>query len=152
MVNLTQEQIKEIAEELDMGFRCLVNKTNGELLFFPDTLKLYDIDTEAWEEEIEKFENNPSDYAEIKALESWNSFKIMEDFIKTITDNNKLKEKLINALQRRKPFREFKYVIDNSGEYRQLWFEFKDRSLQNWVIERYEELIELEEFNKENDF
>ena len=115
MINLTQEQIKEIAEELDMGFRCLVNKTNGELLFFPDTLKLYDIDTEAWEEEIDKFENNPSDYAEIKALESWNSFEIMEDFIKTITDNNKLKEKLINALQRRKPFREFKYVIDNSG-------------------------------------
>lgn len=105
--SLTQEQIKEIADQLDCGFRCFWHKTEGELLFFPDTLKHPDMDTEAWSEEMEKFENNFDKLKEIDGLESHDSIEIMADFVETLSDSNKLKNKLIDALNRNRPFREF---------------------------------------------
>ncbi len=65
----------------------------------------------------------------------------MADFAEQLDDSNKLKTKLINALNKRKPFREFKFVIDNSGEYRQKWFDFKNEQLQQWVKDKFEETI-----------
>jgi hypothetical protein len=47
------------------------------------------------------------------------SFRIMEDFIYSLPENaHELKSKLVQALNRRKPFQNFKYVIDGSGKYR----------------------------------
>ncbi len=144
MINLTKEQIKEIAEQLDCGFRSFVHKENGELLFTPDTLRHPDMDLDAWSEENEKLDNNFMDYLEIEPLESRDSFQIMADFAESLTDSNKLKEKLFNALNRRGPFREFNFVIDNSGEYREEWFKFKDQKLRDWVqenIDRFNDMI-----------
>jgi hypothetical protein len=144
MINLTKEQIKEIAEQLDCGFRSFVHKENGELLFTPDTLRHPDMDLNAWSEENEKLDNNFMDYLEIEPLESRDSFQIMANFAESLTDSNKLKEKLFNALNRRGPFREFNFVIDNSGEYREEWFKFKDQKLRDWVqenIDRFNDMI-----------
>ncbi|MCX6238718.1 MAG: UPF0158 family protein [Bacteroidia bacterium] len=145
MTPLTQEQIKEIAEQLDCGFRCFWNKHDGELLFIPDTMKHPDMDTEAWSDEMEKLDDNFFDYKEIDQLESSDSFEIMADFVETLSDSNNLKNKLIDALNRGRPFRGFKFVIDNSGEYRQKWFDFKNMKMQKWVIDRFNEIINLEE-------
>lgn len=70
MTNLTNEQIKEIAEQLDCGFRCFWNKETGELIITPDTSKHPEMDTEAWSDELEKLENNFCDYYEIDNLSS----------------------------------------------------------------------------------
>ena len=35
-VNLTKEQIKEIAGEMEMGFRCFYNPETGEVKSMPD--------------------------------------------------------------------------------------------------------------------
>lgn len=140
MAVLTKEQIKEIAEQLDCGFRCFWNKQNGELVFIPDTLKHPEMDTEAWVEEMEKLDNNLHDFKEFEQLESIDSFEIMAQFADTFADSNKLKNKLIDALNKKKPFREFKYVIDNSGEYRQKWFEFKNQNLQKWVQDKFDQI------------
>jgi len=50
----------------------------------------------------------------------------MADFAE-IVDDSILQNKLINALNRPKPFQNFKWQIDNSGEFRQRWFDFKNR-------------------------
>jgi len=144
MMSLTKEQIMEIAEQLDCGFRCFWNRLNGELLFFPDSLKHPDIDLDAWSCEMEKFDNNFDEYLEIENLESSDSFSIMADFADSLPDSLRLKSRLINALNKKKPFREFKFEIDNSGEYRQMWFDFKNSKLQEWVIARFNEMINLE--------
>jgi hypothetical protein len=68
----------------------------------------------------------------------------MADFADSLSDSHRLKSRLINALNRKKPFREFKFVIDNSGEYRQMWFDFKNRKLQEWGIENFNRNINLE--------
>jgi hypothetical protein len=145
MKPLTPEQIKEIAGQLDCGFRSFVSKIDGEILFIPDTFKHPDIDMHAWSDEIKKIDANFSDYMEIEQMESRDSFKIMADFVDTLPDSNSLKGRLIHALNKNKPFREFKFVIDNSGEYRQRWFDFKNQRIQQWVIDSFDAIINFEE-------
>jgi hypothetical protein len=140
---LTNDQIKEIAEQLDCGFRCFIHKQSKELLFIPDTLKNPEMDMDAWTDENDKLEANFFDYYEIEQLESHDSFQIMEDFVDTLDDSSKLKETLYSALSKPKPFRNFKSEIDYSGEYRQKWFDFKKQWLMDWVkkgLERFKNI------------
>jgi len=142
MTQITENQIKEIASQLDCGFRCFVERTTGELVFIPDADKYPDIEIETWSNEIEKIESDHNDFAEIEPLESKDTFMIMAQFVESVNDTE-LKNKLISALNRRSPFREFKFVIDYSGEYRQKWFDFKNHKIQDWVRENIIILDEL---------
>ena len=68
----------------------------------------------------------------------------MEDFTDELPDNTRIKVTLIEALNKRKPFREFKYEIDNSGDYRQLWFDFKNQKMIEYVKDRIDYIIKCE--------
>ena len=58
------------------------------------------------------------------------SLRIMEGFIYSLPDQaHELKTRLTQALNNAKPFRNFKYIIDNSGQYREQWFAFKSQQL-----------------------
>lgn len=138
MKPLTPELIKEIAELLDCGYRCYLHKRTGELLSLPDMENNSFEDDEFFTEELEKLENEFSEYIEIERPSSRESYDIMVDFTNQLADNNALKSKLIEALNRRKPFREFKYQIDNSGIYRNEWFAFRDAKLQQLVLDAFE--------------
>lgn len=59
----------------------------------------------------------------------------MVDFAESV-DDKMIGGKLINALNRTKPFHNFKWQIDNSGEYRQQWFDFKKMRYMQWVKEQ----------------
>jgi hypothetical protein len=136
----SDEVIKEIAGEVDGGFNCYLHKENFEIIAIPNELRFLDIDEELWQESIDIVENNPGAYFVIEPLESRESFKIMEHFIDTLAENSRLRDRLIHALNRSKPFHNFKYEIDNSGEYRQKWFDFKQAQIEEHV----RKLIELE--------
>jgi hypothetical protein len=127
----TTKQIKEIAEQLDCGFRAFYHKNTGELIFVPNTDQ-HDMDTSAWNEELKTLETHFINYCEIDAMESGDSFQVMVDFTEQLKEP-KLKERLKNALNRKKPFREFKIVIDNSGKHRQEWFDFKNKRYFEWT-------------------
>jgi hypothetical protein len=135
MAPLTEQQIQEIAEQLDNGFQCFFHKTTGELLFVPELDNPY-VETEFFEDDLEKLDNNPDDYIEIEKPTSSDSFEIMARFTEQL-NNDKIKNQLINALNKNKPFREFKFVIDNSGVYRQQWFDFKNAQLRQWVSDKF---------------
>ena len=141
MATLTPEQINEIAQELDSGFKCYWNKKSNELLFIPDELRHPDMEIEHWEDDLKKLKKNRKDFKEIPPLEPRDSLKMMREFIGTLSDSNSLKETLLDAMNKSKAFREFKFVIDNSGDYRQKWFDFKNQKLEEWVRERFEEII-----------
>ena len=64
-------------------------------------------------------------------MESHDSIKIMENFVDEVNDIM-LQEKLINALNRKKPFANFKYLIEDS-DYRQQWFEFRQAQYELYV-------------------
>ena len=143
MLKLTKEQIYDLAQELDIGNRCFIHKKTGEFMFLPDFEESGYDGEEFFEEEIEKLENNFTDYIEIDRPRSHDSFQFMADFTEQLQDRNPLKNRLINALNKRKPFREFKFLIDNSGAYRQAWFDFKNAQLCQWVMDKFEEKTRL---------
>ncbi len=132
MLTFTNEQIKEISEQLDCGFNAFYHKQTGELFFVPDTNQHYGMDLYAWQDELDKLDENFLDYHKISPMEASDSFRVMSDFAEQLTDK-KLQDELVSALNRKKPFREFKFVIDNSGAYRQSWFDFKNKRYIEWT-------------------
>lgn len=77
---------------------------------------------------------------EIEPPESYDSFKVMERFTEKVPDAG-LREKLIDALNRRKPFANFKRIVDDS-DYRQDWFDFRQARLEEHVYEALKDEIE----------
>lgn len=145
MKTLSTEEIIEIADQIDMGFRCFFHKDKSKLLFIPDLKNEIYIEEGFYQEELEELENNFADYIEIERPQSKDSFEIMVDFAEQLNDKSLLKVKLINALNNKKPFREFKQLIDNSGDYREEWFEFKTARLRAWVNEKFNDAIQKNE-------
>lgn len=144
MNNKITDNVKEIAEQLDCGFRVFIHIKTRQILFVPDDNNYSDFDTEAWAEELEKLENNFTEYYEIDKWTSSDAFEIMSEFTEQLTDNN-LQSRLIYALGKKKPFREFKFVIDSSGDFRQLWFDFKNKWQQDFVSRQLNRIKPIDE-------
>ena len=140
MLVLTTKQIYEIAQEFDCGNRCYLNKKTNEIISTPDFEMNFDDGKEFYEEILEELESNWDDYVEIDKPSSSDSYEFMVDFAEQLEDDNKLKSKLFDALNKNKPFRRFMFEIDNSGKFRQEWFDFKQAKLENWVIEKFNEI------------
>lgn len=133
MPTFTPEQIKDVAETLDMGLCLYYHKNRGKFLKVPRDDGY--MDASEWETELEELENNFQDYYEVRGRKSNESFKVMEAFAEQLT-NVKLKDELLRALDRKKPFSGFKFIIDNSGKHRQEWFDFRDKANYEWAEEQ----------------
>jgi hypothetical protein len=99
MIKLTVDQIKEIAEDLDCGNKCYINKETGVMITTPDFNSGY-ADEELWVDDINELEENWDKYVEIDKMESHESFEIMADFAENV-DSRELRDSLINALNRK---------------------------------------------------
>jgi hypothetical protein len=140
-MQLSDDQIREIAGNMDVGMRSFYHLKTGEIEAIPDFEQLgaFEGDKELWQELLDKLDENSMDYFEFEKITSRESFEIMADYAETV-DNQRLQERLYHALNRSKPFQNFKWEIDNSGEYRQRWFDFKNQRLFEFVqkqIDRY---------------
>ncbi len=134
-MKLNEKQIEEIADNLDSGMRCFYNLKTGEIKTLLNTDSWIGADEELWKEESEEINDNWADYFEFEGFKSHDSFQLMTDFAERV-DDSKLQDKLRNALNRPKPFRNFKWQIDNSGVFRQQWFDFKKMRYIHWVKEQ----------------
>lgn len=129
---MTNEQLNEIAGQLEFGFLCFIHKKTKALVVIPDELSHPDMDTESWEKEIKEIDKNRKSYFEVEKMDSRESFKVMEDFVDTV-DDDRIQDKLRESLQRPKPFQNFRFDIDRSVPYREKWFEFKKNRNIEWV-------------------
>jgi len=131
--NHRQNIIKNIAQELDCGFDCYFNVKTEEIIAIPRISYLSDQGdfNEAFEKDFKKIENNKIDFIKFDVLESFESFKIMELFVKQLTDLN-LKAELECVLANKKPFQNFKNKVDQSN-FRQNWFDFKQKEIEKKV-------------------
>jgi hypothetical protein len=129
---ISDKQINEIGQDLQMGMRCFLNPTSDEVLIHPDFLRMAEADKEPWADVLEELEENFHKYCEIENLSSHDSFRIMEDFIETVHDK-RFQKSLISSLNRNNPFRNFKNLIENSNTYRLKWFAFRDQRYFEWV-------------------
>ncbi len=144
MIKLTKDQIKDIAGELICGMNCYYNKKTEGIIKIPDIdNQIGDID-EVWKRDLKRVEDNQSDFVEFEMMDSRESFLVMEYFTDSV-DDPELREELINALNRPKPFSNFKWIVDNSGDYRQRWFDFRDKKYIEWVEDRIDRYNSMED-------
>ena len=136
MANSNKNLIIEIAQNLDCGNNCYYNPKTKEIVTIPNFGQTGDEDEfrDAFSAEIEKVTKNKKEFIKIEVLESFESFKIMERFVSQIADRQ-FQAELENILERKKPFQNFKNRIDNS-DYRQNWFDFKQKELEKIVETR----------------
>jgi hypothetical protein len=145
MLKLNSQQIKEIAENLDCGMKCYLHKKTGEIKAILDFDSWETTDEEPWEDEIREIRENWGDYIEFEKMSSNEAFALMEDYAAQVDDDS-LRERFFESLRRPKPFSNFKWIIDHSGEYREKWFEYKEKRYMGWVEDRINEFNDLDRF------
>lgn len=138
-----QKIIKEIAQDIDCGFTCLLNPqtlelertTEDELMMVDDHEEFEQMNGVKWED---AFKHETWDKCiSIEKPHSHEGFQIMENFTDQLKDNS-LQNRLQNALNNRKPFANFNYIIHDS-DYRDEWFSFKQQWLEKWVWNEIED-------------
>ena len=128
-MKVTAKQIKEIAQNLEAGMKVYLNKETFE---FKSVLDWDDLtDGAPWDEIINKIEKEWTDVVIFEKFDTREAFQIMEDFVDEI-DVQRLKEDIINVLNRKSPFANFKYEIESSI-YRQKWFDFRAIKYEEYV-------------------
>ena len=132
MIKLTKNRIREIYQDLDCGMICFYNPESDEIKSLPDFDSNPYADKDMWQDVFDEIDTNFDKFIEFDKLPTREYFQLMTDFIDTV-DNKKTQDRLTNALNKSKPFQNFKHEIDNSGEYRQKWFDFKEQEYCKWI-------------------
>jgi hypothetical protein len=128
--------VNTVAQSIDCGLVCFINPDTLEMEDVPKGMVYDSFDFDEEDDEGSEGENNLNFRKWEKCItveppESSESFAIMEGFIGEIRDNN-LKKKVIFALGNRKPFANFKDLVETSN-YRELWFAFKQKKMEEYV-------------------
>jgi|SRR5688572_20420993 len=131
-MEISREIINDIADSMEAGFKCFLHRDTLEVVTYLDPEQNADIDTKDWKEEMSKVRRNKKKFVEIESMTSSDSFKVMEEFVDSL-ENNSTKVRLLTALEGQKPFANFKHQVDNSGEYRELWFSFRRQKNIEWI-------------------
>ena len=129
--NSKQNLIKEIAQELDCGNDCFYNIKTKEIITIPSFFETLD-ETEfkkIFQSDLTRIEKQKDDLIKFEVLESFQSLKIMEEFVRQLSDQQ-LQSELENILANKKPFQNFKFIIEQT-EFRNNWFEFKQSVKKN---------------------
>ena len=143
-MKLTQAQIKELAGHLDTGMRCFVNKETGEIAEFLDWEDMFYDSIEEEEERRTKIEKEWTDYVEIEKPSSREGFEYMASFVNQLPDGE-IRTRLVNALNGRKPFRNFKDQLYHDEEVRAKWFKHHEQALMEYVTNHLTLDFEIEE-------
>ncbi|MES2265449.1 MAG: UPF0158 family protein [Bacteroidota bacterium] len=139
---ITQDKLKEIADNLDMGMRCFYNKVTSEIESYPKNLEYTGLEDE-WEDTVSKIEANAANYYEFESMNSNEAFNVMMDFTNEITDKS-IYNKFLNALSRKKPFANFNNLLQYYPYLQQEWFAYKSRKSSTFVKGQMDEFNEFE--------
>lgn len=88
---------------------------------------------------MDKIDNDWGNYTRFEKMNSNEGFEVMENFAHHLSDL-KFRERILDRLSNRKPFQNFKLLIDSSA-YRQDWFDFKKEAYIEFVKRQIAESI-----------
>lgn len=129
------EELCFLFEDSSCEHRGYLDIKTGEIIQIFDDI----MDPDEKEELDDKVDEGLGErYIAIPNAESYDGYKDMENFIKTIKEV-KLKEKLYNAITRKGAFKRFKDVLNSYPKERERWFKFKDEKVKERVNEWLEE-------------
>lgn len=83
--------------------------------------------------EVSEADLERGNYAYIDFIGSHEAFRHMEGFVETLPAGS-ARSALVDALQRRKPFRNFTGALADFDAERTAWFEFKDATMRRAMI------------------
>ena len=133
-LNLDEDFIKNLYEDLIIGFECYIHKKSKKFLSLIDEVHLEDVDPSIYEEDLLELKNNRNDYIKIENMYSSEMFEVMKSFATKEIDNQRDRNFLLDQLSMKKPFARFNDFIHNS-KYRDQWFEYKNKNYREYVIE-----------------
>src|SRR5580765_5350103 len=116
---------------MEAGFTCFIHKDTHELVCYISEDLYPDVGPEDWEIEMDKIKKNKKEFIKVESMKSSESFKIMQEFVESLEDDY-VKIRLLKAIEGRKPFANFKHQIENSGDFRELWFAFRKQKNMDW--------------------
>jgi hypothetical protein len=131
-MEVPREILNDIADSMEAGFKCFIHRETFEVVTYLNPDQYPEMDPKDWKDEIDKVRKNKKKFIEIENMTSSDSFRVMEEFTDSL-DNNTTKVSLLTALQGRKPFANFKHQVETSGDFRNLWFEFRREKNIEWV-------------------
>ncbi len=127
-LNIDFEDLVDVYEDSSVDHVYHIDIKNNEILYYNDGLG----EPEDVKEKIESCLDDTR-YLCIPPRLSQDEFLIMEMFVYTISDFD-IAEKFHNALERRKPFRNFKDLLYDYPKLREKWFKFKQNTIKNETI------------------
>ena len=134
---ITTEKIKEIAQDINAGMQCYYHIQTGELESFPDELRHAGFEEEMWSDVIKKVKAQPKKYIHFEAMDSRDTFRLMETFVTTIADGN-IRRRFEDAIGFKKPFQNFKQLLHEYPGLREEWFRFSDEQTETLVRQQLE--------------
>ena len=129
-----------MAEHLLCGQLCFLNTVTGDFEYHPAEMDFFPDEENPWQEVIDKVENNWDDYMRIEPMNSNQSFAVMESFADQLEADG-FRKRLLTALNRPKPFRNFNQLIHES-DFRQEWFDFRQERNVEWVKEQISDRVD----------
>lgn len=123
-LSIDTEMLIAALEDHSFEFQHYLDRKTGEVVMVPEG-GLIEVDDElakAMEDEPERFEH-------IEALASWQGYQVMADFVASLPESE-AKGDLERALERRRPFRNFKEALAAYPDLREQWLRFHDRALK----------------------
>jgi len=131
-MEVSKEILNDIADNLEAGYKCFIHMDTCEVVTYLNPDQYPEMDPKDWKEEIGKVRKAKKKFIEIESMKTFQSFKVMEEFVDSL-ENNSTKVRLLVALEGKKPFANFKHQIENSGDYREFWFSFRRDKNIKWV-------------------
>jgi hypothetical protein len=128
---VVETDLDELAAAFDDSsyeHRYYLDVQTGEVLFFSD----YCDENADLEQEISEDESGR--YVALETESSEEGFGDMAAFIEVIAPGS-LRDRLCSALERKKPFRHFKDILESCPGERERWFHFKDERLRERVLQ-----------------
>ena len=123
----------QIIDLLDTGEIVYLHRKTFEILSYPDPQRWSENEFIDLIDEVKaRAAAEPDQFIVIDPPEPRDSFHIMEDFIFTVDDEH-LRDRLLEALESKKPFRYFRATVEDSPA-REDWFDFKDARMKEWLL------------------
>lgn len=143
-MRLHSSVIKEIAQHLDSGSTCYINRNTGEIKVIENAKEVRaEGDEEAIalrKAEVAELEAKSERFLKMEPMPSNYYLQVMRDFIEELREPDVMKQ-LSNALNRKKPMRNFTQVVSSDEILGQHWFNFKSEEYQryvsNFIIDAY---------------
>ncbi|MBZ9730562.1 UPF0158 family protein [Salegentibacter sp. JZCK2] len=139
-MKVKEANIREMAELLLCGQLCFLNTMTGDFEYHPAEMDFFVDEENPWQDVIDKLENNWGDYIRIEPMHSTQSYAVMESFADQLEADG-FEKKLLAALNRPKPFRNFNYLIHES-DFRQEWFDYRQERNVEWVREQISDRVD----------